>query len=229
MARFWKLAGIASLVAILGVTAVGAVAYAQEDGEEFPFDLHGRFREAIAGILKITPEEYDAAVEQAQEQVAGEAVAEGWLTEEQADRMQERQAEGFGRRGMDKGSMGPQMGFRGRGGDSPIAAAADALGLSVQDLMAELRDGQSIADLAATKGVEVQDIADAYLGQLRETLAQAVADGKLTQERADWMLEQASENALDLLNNTWEGRFPGGFPGGQRPGRMRGFPGREDA
>ena len=229
MARFWKLAGIVTLVAILGVTAVGAVAYAQEDGEGFPFDFHERFREAIADILNITPEEYDAAVEQAHEQVAGEAVAEGWLTEEQAERMQERKAEGSGRRGMDKGFMGPQPGIMGRGGHSPFEVAADTLDLSVPDLMAELRDGKSIADLAAKKGVNLQDIVDAHLAQVEETLDQAVADGKLTQERADWMLEQAGEKALELLNNTWEGRSPGKFPGGGRPGRMWGFPGQDDA
>jgi hypothetical protein len=95
--------------------------------------------------------------------------------------------------------------------------------------MAELTDGKSIADVAAGKGVDVQDIATAHLAQVEESLAEAVADGKLTQERADWMLEQAGEKVLDLLNNTWEGRFPGKFPGGGRPGRMRGFPGQDDA
>jgi polyhydroxyalkanoate synthesis regulator phasin len=229
MKHIWKLAGIAALVVVLGVTAVGAVAYAQEQGEGFPFDFHERFRQAIAEILNITPEEYDAAVEQAHEQVADQAVTEGWLTEEQAERMQERKAEGFGRRGMGKGFAAPPMGPRGQGRDSLISVAAEALGLSVEDLVAELRDGKSIADLASAKGVNVQDIADAHLEQVKENLDQAVADGKLTQERAEWMLEQAGEQVLDQLNNTWEGRFPGRFPGGGRPGPMRGFPGQDDA
>jgi hypothetical protein len=65
MQRFWKVAGIATLVAILGVVAIGTVAFAQEDGEGFPFDFGARFREAIADALGITVDEYDAAVEEA--------------------------------------------------------------------------------------------------------------------------------------------------------------------
>jgi hypothetical protein len=77
MKRFWKFAGIATLVAILGVAAVGAVAYAQDDGSGGPFDFGGRFREAVANILGVTVDEYDAAVEQAQDQVVDEALEEG--------------------------------------------------------------------------------------------------------------------------------------------------------
>lgn len=226
MKKVWKMVGIATLVAILGAAAIGAVAYAQDDGSGGPFDFGGRFREAIAGILGISVEEYDAAVEQAQAQVVDEALAEGWLTEDQAQRMQERFDQGFGARGMGKGLMGPHQGFVGRGETSLISVAAEKLDMSVQDLLTELRDDKSIADVAQEQGVDPQDILDAYLAQLEENLAQAVEDGKITQNQADWMLEQATEMAPDRLNNTWEGRFPGGFRGGGRPGRMGGFPGQ---
>ncbi len=229
MKRVWKFAGIATLVAILGVAAVGAVAYAQDDGSGGPFDFGGRFREAIAGILGITVEEYDAAVEKAQEQVVGEALEEGWLTEDQAERMRERMDQGFGPRGMDKGFIGPRGGFMGRGGESLIGMVAEELDMSVQDLMAELQDGKTLAEVASQNGVDVQAIADAYLAQLEEHLAQAVTDGKITQNQADWMLEQAKERVPDQLNNTWEDCVPHGFPGGGRPGRMQGFPGQSDA
>ena len=64
MKKFWKTAGIATLVAILGVVGVGAVAYAQDDGSGKPFDFGGRFREAVAEVLGVSVEEYDAAVGQ---------------------------------------------------------------------------------------------------------------------------------------------------------------------
>ena len=83
--------------------------------------------------------------------------------------------------------------------------------------MLNFKDGKSIADVAEEKGVDPQDIIDTYLAELGETLKQAVEDGKMTQNQADWMLEQATETAPDQLNNTWEGRFP--CPGGKRPGR----------
>jgi hypothetical protein len=110
-----------------------------------------------------------------------------------------------------------------------MEVAAEKLDLSVEGLHAELRDGKSIADLAEDQGVDPQDIVDAYLAQLGETLKQAVEDGKLTQNQADWMLEQATERVPDQLENTWEGRFPGGVRGGGRPGRMGSFPGQDDA
>jgi hypothetical protein len=229
MKRFWKFAGIATLIAILGVAAVGAVAYAQDDGSGGPFDFGGRFREAVAGILGITVDEYDAAVEQAQGQVVDEALEEGWLTEDQAERMRERMDEGFGLRGMDKGFMGPHGGLMGRGGESLVSMMAEELGMSVQDLSAELQDGKTLAEVASEHDVDAQAVADAYLAQLEENLTQAVTDGKITQTQADWMLQQATENVPDQLNSTWEDCGPHGFPGGGRPGRMGGFPGQSDA
>lgn len=234
MKGFWKVAGIATLVAVLGVTAVGAVAYAEDDdGSGWPFNFRERTQEAIAGILGIDIATYEAAVNQAREQVIGEAVSEGWLTQEQADRMQERQAEGFGPRGMDKGFMGPRAGLAGdlvgHKGNLPIGIAAEELGISVQELMTELQGGKSIADLAGEKGVALETISNAYLEQLTENLKTAVDDGRLTQERADWMLEQAQERVPDLLENTWQGFGPGGFRGGHGPGRFEGFPGQTES
>jgi hypothetical protein len=228
MKRLWKLAGVATLVAILGVAALGAVAYAQDD-EGSPFDFRGKFREAVASALGVSVEEYDAAVDQAQEQVVGEAVSEGWLTEEQAELMQWRmdQAPGAGMRGMGKGMRGFGPGPRG-GGDNLVSVAADELGMSLTDLLTELQAGKSIAVVAAEKGMDVQAIADAYLAQLKENLDESVAEGKITQKQADYALEQAGEKVTDQLKKTWEEGMRG-FPGGGRPGRMQGFPGQSDA
>jgi hypothetical protein len=229
MKRFWKVAGIATLVAILGVVAIGTVALAQEDSEGFPFDFGAKFREAIASALGIDVQTYDAAVETARDQVVEEALAEGWLTEDQAQRMQERMDQGFEAPGMGKGFMGPREGFMGRGGDSIIGLIAEELDLSRQDLFAELKDGKTLGELASEKGVDVEAVTTKYLAQLEENLKQAVEDGKITQTQADWMLQQAEEKVPDLLNNTWEDHFPGGHPGGRRPGGMWGFPGQSDA
>jgi hypothetical protein len=198
------------------------VAYAQDDGFGGPFDFGQKFREAISDILGISVEEYDAAVDQARDQVVDEALTEGWLTEDQAERMRERFDQGFGRRGMGKGFIGPHMDFMGRGGDSLIGMIAEELDMSVQDLLAELQDGKSLAEVAQENGVDALAIADAYLIQLEENLNQAVEDGKITENQANWMLEQAQEHVPALLENTWEGHC---WPGGRRGGFM-GFPAR---
>jgi hypothetical protein len=221
MKRIWKIVGVATLVAILGVAAVGAVAYAQDDGEGFPFDFAGRFKEALAGILGVTVEEYDNAVDQAQSQVIDEAKAEGWLTDDQAEMLQWRweQEPGMGMRGMGRGfdKFGPGMFGR---GDNLVSLAADALDLSLTDLLTELQDGKTIADVAGEKGVDTQVIIDAYTAQLKENLDEAVTEGRITQNQADYQLEQAVERVTQQLENTWSDAFRGGRHGG---GRM-GFP-----
>ncbi len=224
MTKFWKIVGATTLVAVLGLVAVGAIALAQDSdsGSDGPFDFATRFREALANILGISVEEYDAAVEKAQDQVVDEAVAEGWLTEEQAELLRWRmdQAPGFGMRGMGRGFGRHGWGIGGFLGDNLLSIAADKLNMKLTELLTELQDGKSIADVAKEKGVDTQTIVDAYLAQLKENLDKAVADGRITQKQADYMLQQAEERVTDQLDNTW----PGG-PGGWGKRGMMGFPG----
>jgi len=243
MKSVWKVAGIAALVALLGVAVVGAMAFAQEpeDGADWPFNFREKLHQAVADVLGITIGEYDAAVETARDQVLGEAVTEGWLTQGQADRMRERAEEGFG-----PGMGGMFQGGR-RGGmfgpeDSFISVAADELGMTVQDLVVELQDSKTIADVAADKDVDPQVIVDAFVAQHTERLNEAVADGRITQKQADLMTEQMTEEVQEHLTEPFpfEGGGPGGceggmgmpgghWHGGQSGGPMRSFPGQTDA
>lgn len=52
-----------------------------------------------------------------------------------------------------------------------LAAAADALGISVKDLATDLKDGKTIADVAKDKGVDVNTVID-------KMVAKAVANGR---------------------------------------------------
>ena len=222
MKKVLKIVGVAALIVVIGVATLGTVALAQgEEGSTSPFDLRGRFRTAIAGILGITVEEYDAAVEQAKGQVADEAVAEGWLTEEQAERLQSRmeQMPRGGMRGMvpfgkmDRGVMGRDT--------SLTSIAADALGMTLDELQAAMQGGESIADLAAERNVDTQTIVDAYVADLSESLAQHVADGKMTQQQMDDALEQAAAQATEQLDEAWQDA--GRMGRGMDRGGSRGF------
>ncbi len=226
MKRFWKIAGIATLVAVLGVAALGAVALAQEGSEDSSgWNFRERLQQAIAGILGISVEEYDTAVDTAQGQVLEEAVADGWLTQEQADRMQERMNLDPGARWMGKGFWG-RRGAWGMRGDSLFSIAADELGMSLSDLTAELQEGKSIAEVAEEKGVDPQTIADAYLAQYAETLSEAVEDERITQKQADLMLKSMTETVGAQLEAACGGCGPAGFMGrGGRAGGFGGFPG----
>ncbi len=252
MKKLWTIVGLVALVVLLGSTALGTIALAQdgEDGTVWPFDFRQRVHDAIATALGISADEFDAAVDTARQQVLDEAVSEGVLTEEQAERMSERQAQGVGPGGMSafgrgRGMMGRQGGFGGMMAgtqSSLLSVAAEELGMTLDELTAELQDGKTIADVAAEKGVEPQAIADAFLAQRAEWLAGAVADGRITQQQADWMLENMQEQVLEHLDSPFAGTAgPGGCWGDRQggswrrgggmmgPGGFQGFPGTDES
>jgi polyhydroxyalkanoate synthesis regulator phasin len=229
MKKFWKIAAVVAVVVVLGTAAVAAVAVAQEgtDGVKDLFaDLRQEFHEAVAGVLGISVDEYDAALDQARDQVLDKAVEEGNLTQDQAERIRERAAEGFGpgmvgggfgRGMMGRGMMDRGWGMMGDSEDSLIAIAADKLGMTVDELTTQLKDGKTVADLAKEKGVDLQTIVDAFMAARQETLNQAVTDGKITQEQADQMLENMRDMIEDHLNGEMPMYGPGGCggPGGR--------------
>jgi len=226
MRKLVKIAGIATLVVILAAGVVGAVALAQEGSEDGEgWNLRERMHQAIAGILGISVERYESAIEEAEDSVLEDAMVEGWLTQEQADQLAER---------MDlvppEGRMGfPFHGKRGgwgMRGDSLYSVAAEQLDLTLPELMEELSDGSSIADVAAEKGVDPQAIADAYLAQLEGTLTEAVENERITQKQADSVLEKAAEDVTAQLEAACGscGRVGHIGPGG-RMGTFHRFPG----
>ncbi len=80
------------LVALVGAAALGAVVFAQddEDGKGWPYDIRERMKEAVAKRWALRSRNTRMPLQTAREQVLEEAVAEGHLTQEQADRMRER-------------------------------------------------------------------------------------------------------------------------------------------
>lgn len=111
------------------------------------------------------------------------------------------------------------MGHHGRGGHPVLSTVADALDVSEDDLRSALREGRTIAEVAADQGVEAQAVMDAIVAAQRERLDEAVAAGRLTQERAEERLAGAEERATEAVN----GALP--MPRGDRGGDRGGFPG----
>jgi transposase len=72
--------------------------------------------------------------------------------------------------------------------------AAETLGLTPEELFAELRAGKSPAEIAQEQGVDVEALYDAMNAArgeaMQQALQQAVEDGRITQEQADQMLER---------------------------------------
>jgi hypothetical protein len=98
----------------------------------------------------------------------------------------------FGRRGPHRG---PGLGGPG------LEAAAQALGMTTDELAAALKDGQTLEELAAAAGVDVQTVRDALQAAheeaLRTRIEAGLTDGTLSQEKADWLLEGLEKGFLD--------------------------------
>ncbi len=90
----------------------------------------------------------------------------------------------------------------GRGlGPEALDAAAGALGISAEDLAAKLKDGMTLAEIAEEAGVEPQTVKDAIEAAraeaLRAEIEDALSDGTITQEHADWLLEGLDKGFLN--------------------------------
>lgn len=91
-----------------------------------------------------------------------------------------------------------------------LEAAAEALGMTSEELSTQLWGGKTLADLAEEKGIDLADVKAAVeavqITAQREAIEQAVENGKITREHADWLLE-------GLDKGYWGGSARGGFPG----------------
>jgi hypothetical protein len=101
-------------------------------------------------------------------------------------------------------------------GADVIATAADAIGIEPQDLVSELRDGKTIAEVAEANGAEVSAVVDAVVAALQERLDAAVENGWITQEQADERAADLQEQATSLVNGDLM-PFPGPFGHGPMP------------
>jgi hypothetical protein len=72
----------------------------------------------------------------------------------------------------------------GRGGPG-LDAAAEAIGIDVDDLATALQDGQTIGEVAEAHGVASDDVVAAMVADAEAHLDQAVADGRLRDTEAD--------------------------------------------
>ncbi|VAW40192.1 hypothetical protein MNBD_CHLOROFLEXI01-49, partial [hydrothermal vent metagenome] len=85
--------------------------------------------------------------------------------------------------------------------------AADALGITIDELYEAYDDGKSIADLAAEQNVDPQAIAAALVTAETELINQLVADEAISQEEADEWLQYVAEDAEFYVNESWDMSF----------------------
>ncbi len=121
------------------------------------------------------------------------------------------------------GAGGFKMRF-GTQANSPMAVAAKVLGIDEAALRTELQSGKTIADVAKAKGIDSAKIISAIVDAQKADVAQAVADGKLTQAQADQILADAETHATNHVNSS-KLMGPGGRGGKGGHGGMGGMGG----
>lgn len=127
------------------------------------------------------------------------------------------QGYGYGRGGMmggrGNGYAPGMMGGRGLGvargegimHDYMIAAFADAVDLTPEDVETRLLDGETLKEIAIAQGITEDKLPDLAAQVRQAALDKAVADGVITQAQADLMLEH--------MNKTMGLGFGPGFDG----------------
>jgi transposase-like protein len=160
--------------------------------------------------LGVSPDQLSNALKQALKNRVDEAVKDGRLTKTEGDRIKQA---------IDKGAaplfgLGPRrfhdhghFGFR-RHGHGPfeqgLETAATYLGITRAQLMTELRDGKSLAQVAKAHGKSADGLVNALLEQAEQKLDRAVKNGRMTEADKKEMLAGLKRRITDLVN----GRFP---------------------
>jgi len=208
--RTRRIAAVAATGLIAAAGTGAAVAATRSDERR---DREQAVLEDAAKRLGTDAAKLRSALGAAQDARLDAEVKAGRLTQAQADAIKQRRREAGIVLGGGRGGHGPGFGHHRGGGQGRgvvADAVAEALGLTRAELRERLRDGQSLPDIAKAESTAFADVEAAARTALKAELDAAVKAGRLTQERADRILDRVVERLEDF------GRFrPRGF--GHRP------------
>ncbi|MEO1440456.1 MAG: hypothetical protein AAFV33_08620, partial [Chloroflexota bacterium] len=140
-----------------------------------------------------------------------------------ATQTEETGQRGFGLRDGNgpRGDRGPRGNFqRGAFGGGEVRELVEQYtGLSGQELRQALRDDATLASLIEANGESVDAFVDEAVALAEARIDEAVANGRIDQERADMMTESLTETITAAINGEGPLRGRGG-PGGRIGGLM---------
>ncbi len=102
-------------------------------------------------------------------------------------------------------------------------AISDLLGLTPEEIRTEREAGKTLAEIANEQGITDEALIEAIVAGQEEAIEQALAEGTITQEQADWLIAKAEAMAPFQISNPFA---PGARRGMHRGYGMRGDPGR---
>jgi hypothetical protein len=197
------------------------------------------FIQAFANQLGVTLDKLKSALLSAITETLNKAVQDGKLTQDRSTQIQQSITnwlnsgmQGFpfvGKPGM------PGFGFRfgGRfgpgffGGGNLLSSFAKALNLDLKTLMTDLRNGQTLADVAAAQTLDIQQVKQAVLADIQSQLDNAVKNNKLTQSQETQIMQNITKSIDNLINQKWNNfgprnRFNNGTNNGPNSGTRNG-------
>ncbi|TMD10413.1 MAG: hypothetical protein E6J02_01010 [Chloroflexi bacterium] len=166
------------------------------------------FAKNFASSLGKSQDQVNTAARDAFKQTLKDAVSKGDLTQAEADKMLARMPAGnacaaaLGRIGAaaKAGSAGALKQFM----QAYLTAAASALHLSggADELKADLKQGQSLSQIAAKQGVSEGDFKTSVGNSMKPQLDQAVTDKKITQQQEDALIKKFQAGDPPLWTRT---------------------------
>jgi len=205
----WRVGAI--LLAVVIVTgAVAGVSFAGSgQSSSAVSDLYQSFVSKLAANLGVDQSTLTAALDTTKKQMLDEAVQQGKITQEQADRISSCENGCFGGFGFLNGKFKGHGNFKGKGLQQQgnfngeglkgqgfpgmgrnLNGMADVLGMTADELKAEMQSGKKIDEIAAGRGITAEQLRQKMLELKKDEISRAVADGKMTQEQADKVLQK---------------------------------------
>jgi hypothetical protein len=152
----------------------------------------------------------------ARQQALEQAIEDGLVPEDWAEKLEVDGGFGPGMRGGVGRGFG--LGMHGRFGgegfmhDTIMEVFAEALGLSVTDLEERLEAGETMWQIAEAEGLSAEELGELMSTARQEALEQAVEDGLIPEDRAEWMEENGFQHGFGGLGDC-DGGFRHGRPG----------------
>lgn len=178
---------------LLSVVAISSVVFAETGQANIGERLDGKrinyFQEFIpkfAANLGVSEDKVTEAMESTKKQMIDEAVEQGKLTQEQADKMKSNKAFGFPGLGFQRGEVG-------KGPGSNLDALANVLGITTEELNTEFQSGKKIEDIVTEHGLTMDQFNQKMLELRKEEISKSVSEGKITQEQAYKMMQNMGE------------------------------------
>lgn len=194
----WLVGGFGAAVAV-GAIVFGVITLTSSASAQGPQDKAAHFEELLAAKLGISVDTLRTAETTVRNQIIDEGVASGTISADQAAKLKSMTGSPL------RGIAGPLAGHMGgivhRAGMSVLDSAAKVTGISVQDVMTGLKNGQSLAQIAVAHGKTADQLKQGILTDEKTNLANAVSGGKLTQNQSDKLLKGLTDHLDEIVNH----------------------------